>query len=141
MTPSPLSTEELDRLRAIAAVLIPGLGASPPATDLPDLDELLSRAAAALGRELPALRDGIARVPAEVDWAAIVRLADEDPTAFDVIGAVVAGAYFMSPTVLRTIGYPTGPRSAAPFDLAADELASGILSPVQTRGSRVRMPQ
>ena len=125
-------------MRAVAGTLLPGDGTSPPATTVPDIDELLQRAAAAIGQEILALKRAIAMLPAKCDWAALSEFAEVEPTDFDLIWHVAAGAYFMSPTVLASIGYPTGTRIAPPFDEAAGEIASGILEPVIARGPRVR---
>ncbi|HUA04940.1 MAG TPA: hypothetical protein VMB27_13640 [Solirubrobacteraceae bacterium] len=138
MTTAALTAEQLAQLRAVAATLIPGSDLSPAAAELTDLDELLERAAVALGSQLPAVLAALATLPAEVRWEGMAEFASADPAAFELVSTLVAGAYFMSTTVLKSIGYPTGPRSAPPFDLAADELATGILEPVIARGSVLR---
>lgn len=134
MTPATLNDHELDRLRSVAAVLIPGDGDLPPALDLGDFNELLQRAATALGPDLPGLHDAIRKLPQNIDPATLRAFSDSEPEPFSLIGTAVSGAYFMSDTALMALGYPTGPRTAPPFDLAADELATGILEPVIARG-------
>lgn len=141
MSSEPLSAEELERMRDLAATLMPGLGSSPPAAELPELDRLLHEAAAALGRELNTLRSAIALLPRHIRWGSLARFSEEEPDAFELVSTVAAGAYFMSPIVLQSIGYPTGERSAPPFDLAASELESGVLDPVQSSGPRFRGPE
>lgn len=140
MSDEALSAWELQQLRGIAAVLMPGDQDSPASTDISEFDELLGRAAAALGPELERLHGALEMLPPDLDWEAVRGFAAAEPSAFEVISTVAAGAYFMSPAALRSIGYPTGPRSAARFDLVADELESGILEPVIARGPRVRLP-
>lgn len=140
MTAAPLAARELAALRRVAAVLLPGDDAAPAASTLPDLDDLLQRAAAAIGREIDDLRRALALVGAEADRLVLERLARDEPQAFELVSTVVAGAYFMAPAALEAIGYLPGERVAPPFDLIADELATGILDPVQARGPRVRMP-
>jgi hypothetical protein len=137
MTPDPshpLDERELGLMRAVAAVLIPGDGQAPAALDVYGFDEWLQRAAVAMGPELPAVREAIGRLPAEISWATLAAFSAESAGSFSLIGTTVSGAYFMAPAALTAIGYPTGPRSAPPFDLAADELASGVLEPVIARG-------
>lgn len=140
MSEPTLSKSEKSRLNAVAVTLIPGDGKSPSAAGVPEFDELLSNAATAIGRELDALREAIRLLPDEITWPSVSQFATEHATEFELVSTVVAGAYFMSTDVLESLGYPTGARSAAPFDLAADELASGILEPVLSRGSRTRIP-
>lgn len=134
MSAQPLDELEVSRLRAVAAVLIPGDGTAPAAVDLPEIDDLLQRAAAALGPDLPALHDAVAGLPDELDVAGLKAYSQRAPEPFALLGTTVSGAYFMAPAALDAIGYPTGPRTAPPFDLAADELADGILEPVIERG-------
>ena len=130
----------LERLRGVAAQLIPGDRNSPSVEQVPHFDDLLSRAIEAIGRERPALEAAVAGLPPTLDLITLGTFAEEHPASFELLAATVAGAYFMSPEVLESIDYPTRARSAAPFDLAADELATGILDPVLNRGRRVRMP-
>ncbi len=138
MSSSVLSEEQRELLRAVAVALIPGDATSPPAADVPELDGLLTDAATALGVGFGALRDAVGRLPDPIDWTTLARFAQEDRVAFDQVATVASGAYFMSTAVLASLGYPTGPRTAAPFDLAAEELGSGILDPVMAAGSRLR---
>lgn len=133
-----LSGDEVARLRAVAEALIPGDGTSPAAARVAEIDRLLGEAAVALGVGLGQLQDALSRLPGEIDWASLERFSASDGEAFELVATVAAGAYFMSPAVLESLGYPTGPRSAAPFDLAAEELGSGVLDPVIAGGSRVR---
>ncbi len=138
--PAHLSADEIARLRSVAATLIPGSDDSPAATDLADLSELLDRAAGALGSELPLLHDSLRLLQSEITWGELSNFATHEPVAFEIVSTVVSGAYFMSPIVLQSIGYPTGPRRAAPYGLVADELDTGILDPVIARDSMVRLP-
>jgi hypothetical protein len=125
-----LTADEIATLRSVAAVLIPGSEGSPAATELADFNELLDRAASALGAERVVLRDSLRLTPPAATWDQLADLAEREPAAFEIISTTVSGAYFMSPVVLQSIGYPTGPRRAAPYGLIADELESGILEPV-----------
>ena len=139
-----LDNDELALLQRVAAALLPGDEHSPAAGDVAGLDELLRRAAAALGAEgadLPAaLADlgehlGPARAP---DWAGLKSFAERRPVPFELIGAVVAGGYFMAPEVLSSIGYPQGPRRAPRNDLIVDELETGVLEPTVERAPMFR---
>jgi hypothetical protein len=139
MTREPsLSREQLDRVRAAAAVLMPGATDSPALDHLPNFDELLQRAAAALAGEGRALGDAIAVLPDEPSWAALSALADRNPEAFELVSLLAVGAYFMSPAVLTALGRPTGKRRAADPEQVVDELSNGLLDPVFARGCPVR---
>ena len=133
-----LTYSETARLQEVAAVLLPGDGASPAAASLPELPALLARAVSAIGREEEILHRCIAALPAAVDWYSLEAFADANAADFDVLSAVVAGAYFMAPAALDAIGYPRGPRRAPRLDQAVDELSSGVLDPVLGRASMVR---
>lgn len=86
-------------------------------------DEVL-RHAVIFGRLDPAARENELR-----------RLRSEDPDAFEPLASVLAGAFLMVPEVREAIGYPGQEKSFPPFDLAAEELRSGILDPVIARGA------
>ncbi|MBS1893913.1 MAG: hypothetical protein JST59_21660 [Actinobacteria bacterium] len=138
MSTGLLSATQVEQLRSTAVVLIPGDGTSPAPTAIADFNELLQRAAAAVEPEVGALVAILDGLPDEPDRATLEDLATTDATRFELLSSVVAGAYFMSESVLESIGYPTGARAAFPFDLSAEELATGILDPVIDRGSRLR---
>ena len=133
-----LSQDEMRRLRAVAEALVPGDGTSPAAADTPELDRLLGVAAVALGVGADELRSSLPRLREPIDRPSLRALSDTDPETFELVASVAVGAYFMSHDVLDSLGYPSGARSAAPFDLAATELETGILDPVLAAGSRLR---
>jgi hypothetical protein len=97
MTVIPDHEHEHLKLRRIASVLLPGDDTSPPATSVPDYDELLSKA---IGAEQPMLTRALQQLPDDADWDALKEFADNEPDGFEVVAAVVSGAYFMSTTVL-----------------------------------------
>jgi hypothetical protein len=123
-------------LRQVAAILLPGDGNSPSANDLPDYTDLLSRAVEAIGSESDALEGALSSLPERPTMAVLEQFSIDHPKSFELVAATVAGAYFMSPTVLTSIGYVIGERSAARFDQAAEELGTGLLHPVLERTSR-----
>lgn len=133
MTTTGLSAAQVAQMRAVAATLIPGDGQSPPADATSEFDRLLGEAALALGLGMADLRAALEDLPEEVSWTSLQAFCTTHPDHFELVANVAAGAYFMSPAVLGSLGYPTGARSAAPFDQAADELATGILDPVMER--------
>ena len=100
MTVIPDHEHEHLKLRRIASVLLPGDDTSPPATSVPDYDELLSKAVEVIGAEQPMLTRALQQLPDDADWDALKEFADNEPDGFEVVAAVVSGAYFMSTTVL-----------------------------------------
>jgi hypothetical protein len=135
-----LSRSQLDRVRATAAILLPGSSESPAANAIAGLDELLQRAAAALRRG-PDLAAAIDALPAEPDWEQLRSFSQRDPSSFELVSLLAIGAYFMSPSALASLGLPTGERHAAHREQVVDELTSGILDPVLERRSPVRTLQ
>lgn len=133
-----LTARALAQLRIAAGILLPGDGDSPSAADVTDLDGLLVSAVTAIGREAETLYQCLDLLPESPDWDALRLVAQRNPEEFEVLSAVVAGAYFMSPVVLDSIGYPRGERRPAPYDQIVDELESGVLNPVIARESMVR---
>jgi len=113
MTPNPsLSPEQLDRIRACAAILLPGSSDSPSAGALPDFDELVQQAAVALGGIDGALGTAIDLLPPDPSWESLEAFAARDPSSFDQVSLLAVGAYFMSQSVLGSLGIPTGARRA-----------------------------
>jgi hypothetical protein len=100
MTVIPDHEHEHLKLRRIASVLLPGDDTSPPATSVPDYDELLSKAVEVIGAEQPMLTRALQQLPDDADWDALKEFADNEPDGFEVVAAVVSGAYFMSTTVM-----------------------------------------
>ncbi len=133
-----LSQQQLDRVRAVAAVLIPGTTDAVAALSLEDFDDLAQRAAAALEGDDAAIVDAIEALPEEVTWESLAAFAEKDASSFDQVSLVAIGAYFMSGVVLASLGLPTGIRRPAKPEQVVDELDSGILDPVFERGCPVR---
>ena len=133
-----LGRDDLGILRTVAGILLPGDDRSPAATALDDLDEWLASAVRAIGREGPALGEALHQLPEALDWDSLKAFAEANPVQFDLIATVAAGAYFMSPTVLSSIGYPHGPRRAPRVEQAADDIETGVLDDVMARESMVR---
>lgn len=132
------ATEAIARLNHIAGVLLPGDANSPSATALAELDGLLVVALRAVGRECETVYDALGRLPERPTWDDLRAFSQESPEPFEVMASVVAGAYFMAPEVLDSIGYPHGARRAPRNDLVVDEIESGILEPVLERAPMMR---
>jgi hypothetical protein len=133
-----LSPGQIDRLHALANVLLPGSHPSPAASDLADFDQLLSQAVGALGREFPAITAALETLPTVITRDSVLGFSERDPKSFELISLVLVGAYFMAAPVKGPLGLPTGPRYAPSFEQIADELGDGLLDPVLDRASPIR---
>lgn len=133
-----LDTQGIARLAKIAAILLPGDDRSPAANAVAELDMLLRQAVEAIGSEEEPLREALALLPAELDWASVQEFAESLPDEFEIVATVAAGAYFMAPSVLASVGYPQGARKAARNEQVVDELETGVLDLVMERDSMVR---
>lgn len=133
-----LNSGQLARVRAIAAILLPGSTESTASESVPGFDELLQRAAVALGGEGRPLGAAIEALPAELTWKTVSDFADRDRSSFELVSLLAVGAYFMSPTVLASLGIPTGKRRPANPEQVVDELGDGLLDAVFERGCPIR---
>lgn len=92
----------------------------------------------------PDLRDDFFRGLRVFDGArdlkdGVVRLQAQDPEAFNAIGVVAAGAYFLNPDIRERIGYP-GQESRGSYVAGAtpEYVQNGALESVLKRGSIFR---
>ena len=135
--PRALTETELAALLRVADCLIPASGHNPKASDAEQYTAHLQLALAARADVFDAVvgaASKLAEVPDGELWSALKKMSAEDTFTFDPLSSVVAGAYFMTPQVMKLIGYPGQHRDPAPLELAADEIGSGILDPVLERG-------
>jgi hypothetical protein len=135
--PRALTETELAALLRVADCLIPASGPNPKASDAEQYTAYLQLALAARADVFDAVVGGageFAEIPEDELWNALKKMSAEDKSTFDPLSAVLAGAYFMTPQVMKLIGYPGQHRDPAPLELAADEIGSGILDPVLERG-------
>lgn len=124
---------------ALADVLLPAIDDLPAPSAIDVQGRWLDRALDArpdLVEPLVALLAAAGDDPA----AEARRLHAEDPDGFAVLSLLVTGAYYLSPTVRRRIGYPGQKPDPAPDDEADYWLRDGILEPVAARGARWRRP-
>ncbi|WP_033290645.1 hypothetical protein [Amycolatopsis jejuensis] len=136
MVPTP---SELKTARAVADLLLPGTATAPAATAVPDFDQRFTEACNAVAPEAQQLRLALARVSeSPLDWDSLRTFAETEPELFDVLSAVVSGAYFMSSQALDALGYPHGSRRRPSPQQIADEIDTGILDAVLARPSMVR---
>lgn len=136
-SPRPLTTAEIGTLRAIADVLIPAAGGNPHATAEPDFDRWLLRAIDARADAFGDITAILARLdgaePEAIDKE-LRTLHVKQPSQFQALSAVIAGAWLMVPAVRARIGYPGQRRDPARLEEAADQITDGILDAVIARG-------
>jgi hypothetical protein len=133
-SPAALSEERSATLAGLADVLIPRTESMPSASDLGLADRWARRALAAM----PSQRESVDRMLDEA-WGKdpateLKRLAAEDPDGLARLSFVLVGAYYLSPVVRRTLGYPGPKRLPARDDEADLYLTDGVLDPVLARG-------
>lgn len=133
-----LTSNEVASLRRVAALLLPGDDQAPAAGSIGNLDQLIQKAATALGREVDLLQAALTQVPEDISWDRLKSFAASDPDDFEIVAVAAAGAYFMAPEALSAVGYPQTTRKAARLEQAADEIGSGVLDQVMARDSMVR---
>lgn len=133
--PRPLLDSELGTLVALADALCgPNDRVDPPSRQ-PDYPRWLEVAMVARNDSFDALvaLAGAASTATDAD-AWLRTLHTEDAESFQVLSAVLGGAYLMVPAVRESIGYPGQRRDPAGLEEAVDELSDGILDPVLDRG-------
>jgi hypothetical protein len=137
-----LTDEERQKFAAIADVLIPSAEGMPSASEaaVPEtwLDEAL-RHRPDLSAGLRAALKAAGDLPAE---EAVDLLNSEHISAFEALGTLAAGAYFLNPEVKQLIGYPgqvpTPPKDDTDtyFDLLENVLERGqVYRDVPTAGA------
>jgi hypothetical protein len=121
-------------LAGLADVLIPAGDGLPSAATAGAatrwLDEVLG-ALPEVDAPLAALLDHFADTE---PGAAVLTLQTDDPSGFDLLCTVVAGAYFLNPEVRQAIGYPG--QQAVPIvpEVPLDYEQDGLLASVIGRG-------
>jgi hypothetical protein len=137
VAPRPLTGAELSILRSIADVLIPATGESPAATAEPEYDRFLGVAldarADGFDSVVEILADLTDATGADIDKA-LRALHANQPKKFQVLSAVITGAWLLAPAVRDRVGYPGQARRPARLEEAVDQISDGILDPVVARG-------
>lgn len=139
MKPAMLEEEEFSRLMALGDVLIPAHRQLPLLSDTPDIVSAIGRAIGYRPDLLDDLRRGLGTV-GDLPAADAARLLfRDDPSALSAIGAILSGAYLMSPHIRALIGYPGQARlergANDPTEIPSDEM----LSRVRARGTICRL--
>ena len=129
-----ISAEQRAVLAGLADVLIPAGDGLPSAADAGAADRSLDEVLVALPEveaPLKALLDKLRGVDPAV---AMATLQTDDPSGFDLLCTVVAGAYFINPDVRQAIGYPG--QQAVPIvpEEPPDYEQDGLLASVIARG-------
>jgi hypothetical protein len=133
--PRQLGADERAVLARIADTLIPANGDAPAASTEPGFWEALSTAMAARADAFEDIVAALDELNASANlWNALRSLEGEEPSTFQALSAVIAGAWLLTPGVRNRIGYHGQQAVKAGLEEAADEISSGILDPVLERG-------
>lgn len=133
--PRPLTDDERTSLVALADVLCGPSDKAAPPSQQEEFNSWLELAIATRSDSfdlLMNLTSQAATVGNLDEW--LRQLHDTEPVSFQVLSAVLGGAYLMVPAVRTAIGYPGQRRDPAGLEEAVDELSDGILDPVMERG-------
>lgn len=140
MTGATASDEQIARLRALAAVLLPGTAEMPAADALPTFDALLRTAVRACGYSGAEIAMSLDALPETLDWDTTKTFAAGEPDVFAIASTLVSAAYYMAPPVLRTLKFPIERQHPAEVEDFVEEYETGILDAVTERGPRFRDP-
>ena len=134
------SDEQIARLRALAAVLLPGTADMPAANELAAFDALLRTAVGACGYAAGDMAAALDAIPAAIDWDSARTFAAERPDAFAIASTLASAAYYMAPPVLGKLKFPVERQHPAEVEEFVEEYETGILDAVTERGPRFRDP-
>ena len=129
-----VTPEERATFAGLADVLVPKAAGRPSASDVGVEGRWLYRALAARPDLAGPLAELLRAAKGRNPEAEIRRLRSSEREGFELLLLVVTAAYYLSPKVRRSIGYP-GQRPHEVFlDQAEHDLRDGILDPVIARG-------
>ncbi len=119
-------------LASLADVLVPASGGMPSASEAGVAGQGLDAVLMARPDLLGGLKELLREVDGQAPIAAVASLRSAKPALFDLLGEIVAGAYFMNPHVRQAIGYHGQMPQA--IDPQPDYLEDGLLDSVIRRG-------
>lgn len=133
-----LSPNDIQRLRALAVVLIAETDAMPSPANVEGYDAILVRAVAACGHSPADIAASIEALADRMDWTAAEALARNAPALFAIASQIVSAAYYMAPAVLAALGFPEDRRHPAEVEEFVEEYETGIFDPVVNSLPRYR---
>lgn len=134
-TESSISSDDFERLVALATQLLPSDGILPGAVDLPDFGYWLNVALETREDLVAEIRLALAYTTSFDAHGVLSSLSAMHPTEFAALTTVIGGAYLMHPGVRSALGYPGQVQHHLRSDV--DEYAS-MLAAVLDRGDRYR---
>lgn len=138
MSDLAVGADTMERLKALAAVLLPGTEDMPSVFEIPGFDAMLRRSVGACGYDDARLRAAFDALPAAIDWEGAQALASDHADQFHVLSTLASAAYYAAPPVLAKLGIPVERQFPAGIEEFVEEYESGILDPVIERGQRYR---
>jgi hypothetical protein len=131
-----LNQAERDLLARVADVLIPASGGMPSASEADVAGEGLDAVLTARPDMLEGLKELLRLVEGQAPSAAVASLQSDNLAVYQLLGEIVAGAYFMNPKVREAIGYHG--QTPEPIPSEPDYLEDGLLESVIRRGAIYR---
>jgi hypothetical protein len=127
---------DLERLIRLGDVLIPANETFPRFSNVEDIASFLRKSISACGRPAQVVEQALLAISDISDLESARQFRVEHPDHFAIASTIVAGAYYMSPDVLRLLNYPLEHQHPAGMEEFAEEYETGIVDPVIERGSR-----
>jgi hypothetical protein len=127
-----LTQAQRELFASVADVLIPAGGGMPSASEAGVAGEGLDAVLAARPDMLDGLRELLRLVDGQAPTAAVASLRSANPAMYQLLGEIVASAYFMNPKVREAIGYHG--QTPQPIPAKPDYLEDGLLESVIRRG-------
>jgi len=133
-----ISSAQRALLAGLANTLIPRGDGLPAASDAGVADRWLDEGLAALPELAIPLAALLDKLGGADPAATMATLQTDDPSGFDLLCTVIAGAYFLNPEVRQAIGYPGQQAVTIVPEDPPDYEQDGLLASVIARGAIYR---
>jgi hypothetical protein len=120
-------------LAKVAAVLLPGVGALPCASDVPSFEVCVDRVVAADPRLLHVVRT-VGDVAASRDSCTLGEIEEWSDGEVESLVFALTSAYYIAPEVLKALGYPGQVRRPVSEATPEEKYSEEMLAPVRQRG-------
>ena len=134
MSDFTITDEDVAKLTALAAILLPGTATMPSVDQIDGFDRLVRTAIRACGYPAANIRAALDPLAVDMDWDQAKALASAQLDAFHVASTLASAAYYMAPKALAGLSYPIDRRHPAEVEDFVSEYETGILDAVTERG-------